>query len=202
MGPDWLEGIKCAVPRGFSRYYVMEVLGDGPKTGKEIIDKAQEESGGRWRPSPGLIYPLLGRLVEEGMIAEHADGDASDDDNNNNKPGGKKNIQYEITSKGARTIEDICKIGDGLQRQVEVMTRLGTAGRFVASEMLERVAGAVLTAAAVQEKNTDRYRNFLKGELARLGENDAGKENDHDKNGTTASGYKEKDSDTLSIPVN
>ena len=31
-------------------------------TGKEIIDKAILQSHGKWRPSPGLIYPMLGRL--------------------------------------------------------------------------------------------------------------------------------------------
>jgi DNA-binding PadR family transcriptional regulator len=41
-------------------------------SGKEIIDKAIAESGGIWKPSPGLIYPLLGRLIEEGLIDQTA----------------------------------------------------------------------------------------------------------------------------------
>ena len=32
---------------------------DQPMTGKEIIDKATLQSEGKWKPSPGLIYPLL-----------------------------------------------------------------------------------------------------------------------------------------------
>lgn len=39
-------------------------------TGKEIIDKAIVQSQGKWRPSPGLIYPMLGRLLDEGLIDE------------------------------------------------------------------------------------------------------------------------------------
>ena len=42
--------------------------------GKEIIDYAIYESGGKWKPSPGLIYPMLGRLLEEGLISETENG--------------------------------------------------------------------------------------------------------------------------------
>ena len=31
---------------------------------------AVEQSQGIWKPSPGLIYPLLGRLLDEGLIEE------------------------------------------------------------------------------------------------------------------------------------
>lgn len=43
-------------------------------TGKEIIDYAVQQSNGIWKPSPGLIYPLLGRLLDEGLIEEDKDG--------------------------------------------------------------------------------------------------------------------------------
>jgi DNA-binding PadR family transcriptional regulator len=43
-------------------------------TGKEIIDKAILQSQGKWRPSPGLMYPMLGSLLKEGLIAEIEDG--------------------------------------------------------------------------------------------------------------------------------
>jgi hypothetical protein len=37
-----------------------------PMAGKEIIDKAIAESGGIWKPSPGLIYPFIGQEPQAG----------------------------------------------------------------------------------------------------------------------------------------
>ncbi len=66
MFEKWAQRVGSAVPRGFSRYYILQQLEKMPHTGKEIIDSAIEESAGEWKPSPGLIYPLLGRLLDEG----------------------------------------------------------------------------------------------------------------------------------------
>ncbi len=57
----WLSKVRSSIPRGFSRRYMLELLTEQSMTGKEIIDKAIVQSQGKWRPSPGLIYPMLGR---------------------------------------------------------------------------------------------------------------------------------------------
>lgn len=36
--------------------------------GYEIIAELEDRSRGRWRPSPGSIYPALGRLENKGLI--------------------------------------------------------------------------------------------------------------------------------------
>ena len=74
MISDWFSRVGSAIPRGFSRHYILELLSEQPMTGKEIIDKAIIQTGGKWKPSPGLIYPLLGRLLEGGFIEEHDNG--------------------------------------------------------------------------------------------------------------------------------
>ena len=68
MISDWLSRVGSSIPRGFSRRYVLDLLTEQPMTGKEIIDKAIVQSQGKWRPSPGLIYPMLGRLLDEGLV--------------------------------------------------------------------------------------------------------------------------------------
>jgi DNA-binding PadR family transcriptional regulator len=70
----WLSKVGSSIPRGFSRRYILELLTEQPMTGKEIIDKAIVQSQGKWRPSPGLIYPMPGRLLDEGLIAELENG--------------------------------------------------------------------------------------------------------------------------------
>ncbi len=68
MISEWFQRVGSSIPRGFSRYFILELLEEKNRTGKEIIDYAFEQSDGIWKPSPGLIYPLLGRLLDEGLI--------------------------------------------------------------------------------------------------------------------------------------
>ncbi|MDH7594980.1 MAG: helix-turn-helix transcriptional regulator [Candidatus Bathyarchaeia archaeon] len=58
------------VPKGFVRYYVLRLLSEKPMSGSEIIQHVEEKSEGRWRPSPGSVYPLLAWLQEEKYIKE------------------------------------------------------------------------------------------------------------------------------------
>ena len=61
--------------RGDVRTAVLAVLQDQPGHGYEIIQALEERTGGRWRPSPGSIYPTLQQLEDEGLVrAEERDG--------------------------------------------------------------------------------------------------------------------------------
>ena len=156
MISDWIKRVGSSIPRGYSRYFILELLKKKPHAGKEIIDHATEQSGGIWKPSPGLIYPLLGRLLDEGLIEEIKDG------------------KYQITKKGKATAEDVEKINDVVKKQLEVLSRLGNLGKFVAMDIIEKIAsmGALLStnASNMTKNETERYRKFLKSELERLGE--------------------------------
>ena len=53
----------------------MLLLGDEPRNGYQLMQAIEELSGGRWRPSPGSIYPSLSQLEDEELIrATDADG--------------------------------------------------------------------------------------------------------------------------------
>jgi DNA-binding PadR family transcriptional regulator len=58
------------VPKGFVRYQVLESLSEKPKSGSEIMSEIEERTDGRWKPSPGSIYPLLAWLQDNGHIKE------------------------------------------------------------------------------------------------------------------------------------
>jgi DNA-binding PadR family transcriptional regulator len=58
------------VPKGFIRYYILRLLDEKPMSGSEIIQHVEEKSQGRWRPSPGSVYPLLSWLQEKNYIKE------------------------------------------------------------------------------------------------------------------------------------
>ena len=59
---------------GGLRKYVLDSLAESPKNGVEIIDYIEKLSYGAWKPSPGSIYPLLGKLTEDGIIKKRNDG--------------------------------------------------------------------------------------------------------------------------------
>jgi DNA-binding PadR family transcriptional regulator len=61
--------------RGDVRFAVLDVLAEAPMHGYEIIRTLEERSGGRWRPSPGSVYPTLQLLADEGLVtAADVDG--------------------------------------------------------------------------------------------------------------------------------
>jgi len=157
-----VRSVMGMMPRGFTRIYVLRLLKERPMTGKEIIEESEKRSGGEWRPSPGLIYPLLGRLVREGLIEEVEGG------------------RFAITPKGERALEQYLPLQDQLWRQIRLVTRLGlsaiTTGKLLAEEALNRlmllseVVHDIVreSSKGIRRNLYARYREFLKSELQRL----------------------------------
>lgn len=151
----WLQRVGSSVPRGFSRHYILELLKKRPCTGKEIINSAIKQSDGKWNPSPGLIYPLLGRLLDENLIEE------------------SKNGKYHITRKGRTTTDDLETINNIVKNQLDVMFRVGNVGKFVAMDLLERISSManILTSNMPNMTTSERtkYKKLLQSELRKTG---------------------------------
>ena len=154
MISEWFQRVGSSVPRGFSRYFILELLQKKPHTGIEIINYASEQSNGIWKPSPGLIYPLLGRLLDEKLIEETKDG------------------RYQITKKGIETAQDVDKVNDVIKKQLDVLFRLGNVGRFVVLDLLEKIStmGSILSSniSNMTHEETEKYRKFLQDELKKI----------------------------------
>lgn len=159
MISEWLARVGSAIPRGFSRQYILSLLRDQPMTGKEIIDRATLQSDGKWKPSPGLIYPLLGRLLDDGLVIEDKDG------------------RYAITKKGLEITSDLQSFGNMIQKQIDVMLRVGNVGRFVAMDLIDRITtiGTTLSSNldSMTQEERNRYKDFLQNELNKLYEQEA-----------------------------
>lgn len=54
--------------RGDIRAAVLLLLAEQPMHGYQLIQEIGERTGGRWRPSPGAIYPALAMLEDEGLV--------------------------------------------------------------------------------------------------------------------------------------
>lgn len=155
MISNWIARVGSVIPRGFSRHYVLALLKEQPMTGKEIIDKAILQSDGKWKPSPGLIYPMLGRLLEEGLISETDSG------------------KYRITLKGLEIV-DVDSVRSIMQKQLDVMLRVGNVGKFMTMDLIDRMSTLGSTLSSNLDKMTvqerDKYKQFLLSELKKLQE--------------------------------
>jgi len=154
MQSEWIQRVGSSVPRGFSRHFILETLKKKPHTGKELIDFAIKQTEGKWKPSPGLIYPLLGRLLDEKLIQETTGG------------------KYKITKKGSATTDDLVTINNIVKNQLDVLFRIGNVGKFVALDMIERVSaiGTILSenVAQMSKEEVQKYKKFLKSELEKM----------------------------------
>jgi len=154
MISDWLQRVGSSIPRGFSRYFILETLKKKPSTGKEIIDMAIAQSGGKWKPSPGLIYPLLGRLLDDGLIEETREG------------------KYQITKKGRVVSDDLETMDKIVRNQLDVIFRMGNVGKFVAMDLIERIStiGNSLSSniSYMSKDEAQKYKKFLESELRKV----------------------------------
>lgn len=56
------------VGRGDVRAAVLALLHEQPLHGYEIIRQIETRTNGRWKPSPGSVYPTLQLLADEGLV--------------------------------------------------------------------------------------------------------------------------------------
>jgi DNA-binding PadR family transcriptional regulator len=140
---------------------VLHLLSENELTGKAIINESVERSHGDWSPSPGLIYPLLGRLVRDGLITELDEG------------------KYTITEKGEKELSKQDSFRDQLETQFSLMEKLGlsmyTKGKLFADEAIENIVKAtssvwdrLIKTRNVQSQFEEKYEAFLLSELERL----------------------------------
>ena len=61
--------------RGDIRIVLLSALTDGPGHGYELIQRIEQRTDGRWRPSPGSVYPTLQLLEDAEFVTSSQQGD-------------------------------------------------------------------------------------------------------------------------------
>ena len=61
------------IASGELRLVLLKLIGDQTRHGYELIKAIEGLTGGNYAPSPGVVYPTLSLLLDEGMIEEKAD---------------------------------------------------------------------------------------------------------------------------------
>jgi DNA-binding PadR family transcriptional regulator len=116
----WMKH-TAMVPKGFIRYQVLDSLSKRPMSGSEIIDEIEKRTNGRWKPSPGSIYPLLSWLQDNGHVKELP----------SDQSGMKR---YELTDGGKTLLEQQRTIMEEQQKMIDEQRknymRLRREGRF------------------------------------------------------------------------
>ncbi len=59
---------------GALRYIVLQLISEQPRHGYEIIKEIEQRIGRGYSPSPGVIYPLLAMLQDQGYVTVTQDG--------------------------------------------------------------------------------------------------------------------------------
>ena len=131
--------------RGAVRAAILTLLDERSMHGYELITELDQRSGGRWRPSPGAIYPALGRLEDEGLLT------STEDD-------GKR--RFTLTDRGREALAELRRRqgdeasapwddpgtgrrGDLRRQVVELVSQVRQIGRFGSPDQVDR-AGTVL----------------------------------------------------------
>lgn len=58
---------------GELRLVLLKLIGDETRHGYDLIKAIEELTGGNYAPSPGVVYPTLSLLLDEGAIEERTD---------------------------------------------------------------------------------------------------------------------------------
>jgi DNA-binding PadR family transcriptional regulator len=101
-GGRWMRHM-AAVPKGFFRWQVLELLNEKPRSGSEIMEEMEKRTNGCWRPGPGSVYPLLSWLHESGHIKVESE-----------QEGIKR---YTLTPKGRELLSEMRKLKENFERR-------------------------------------------------------------------------------------
>jgi DNA-binding PadR family transcriptional regulator len=94
--------------------------------GYEIITELEARSEGRWRPSPGAVYPALEKMEEHGAVSStEADGKR----------------EYELTDQGRELLAEIQNAED--DDAPAPWNQTGTAGRGEMRGLMSELGGQV-----------------------------------------------------------
>jgi DNA-binding PadR family transcriptional regulator len=132
---------------GALRLYLLALLESGPKHGYELIKALSERFGGTYSPSAGTIYPRLGKLEEEGLVATETSG---------------RRTNYRITAAGLAELNRRRDELAGVENDISVSVRRLADNLRADIRANMRGLRADLAATAEAARSTARSADFRK----------------------------------------
>jgi DNA-binding PadR family transcriptional regulator len=102
-----------SAPKGLLRYYILHKIAQKPIHGYEIIQDIDSKTEGGWRPGAGSLYPILKKLVSEGLIK--AEPEPSEE---------ATRRVYHITPKGVESLAHAKEMFTNFQQRFGSLRRL------------------------------------------------------------------------------
>lgn len=125
---------------------VLHLLQKEPRHGYELIKAIEELSAGLYAPSPGMIYPLLTMLADQGLISE--------------LPGDDNKRRYAITAEGEAAL---AAAEDELRQALERLASIaGMAARGSRHGRVREAMGDLKT--AVRDQLADHAQDSARAE--------------------------------------
>jgi DNA-binding PadR family transcriptional regulator len=124
--------------RGELRLVLLKLIAEQPRHGYDLITAIEELSGEHYSPSPGVVYPTLAMLADEGLIAEQ---DSEDQRRN-----------FAITDAGRKVLEAEAEAADAAYDR---LTGLGERADRHREPSIERASVNLFTAVAQRMRARD-----------------------------------------------
>jgi DNA-binding PadR family transcriptional regulator len=147
--------------QGDLRLLALTMIAAKPRHGYEVIKEIEEQLGGAYAPSPGVVYPTLQLLEELGHVALSAE------------EGGKK--LYAVTAEGRAWLAENAALVQAVQKRMDAARAMFAGGPppqllramenlklalnlrlergAIAPERIAEIAAAIDAAAAAAEKD-------------------------------------------------
>ena len=146
-GPHGHGPGRSRARRGALGGAILVLLSERPMHGYELITLLEERSGGRWKPSPGAVYPALGKLEQRGFVT----ATEVDDKRQYALTEAGKAIADEMRQHGGPAPWDAEQVGSGGELRRSISELVGPArqiGRFGTPEQSAAAAAAIKEATA------------------------------------------------------
>jgi DNA-binding PadR family transcriptional regulator len=102
-----------SAPKGLLRYYILHKIAQKPIHGYEVIQDIDSKTEGAWRPGAGSLYPILKKLVSEGLIKAEPEPSAE-----------ATRRVYQITPKGVESLAHAKEMFANFQQRFGSLRRL------------------------------------------------------------------------------
>jgi DNA-binding PadR family transcriptional regulator len=113
--------------QGATDLLVMAVLREGPAYGYAITKQVAAQSDGAVRLTPGVLYPLLHKLEQQGLLLSSWDTVQAE---GNEAGRGRRRKWYRLSAKGHRRLDQRVAAHRAYQAVIEsFLPRAGEAGR-------------------------------------------------------------------------
>ena len=120
------------------RLVLLKLIAEQPRHGYDLIKAIEELSGEHYSPSPGVVYPALAMLADEGLIAEQ---DSED-----------QRRKFAITDAGNKVLEDDAVAADEAYQR---LAGLGERADRHREPSIERASVNLFTAVAQRLRQRD-----------------------------------------------